>query len=81
MSRAYGAVLSTLAVAILALRGILAGEDANLVLQQCLAGMIVFLGVGFVLGFLAESVLRQSAERRFRDAVTRYLEQRGENQK
>ncbi len=74
MSRAYGAVLSTLAVAIITLRGLVAGEEAVVVLQECLTGMLMFFAIGFVLGYLAESVLRQSAERLFREAVTRYLD-------
>jgi NhaP-type Na+/H+ or K+/H+ antiporter len=81
MSNAYGAVLSTLAVAILTLRGVLAGDEAVIVLQECLSGMLVFYGIGFLLGFLAESVLRQSAERRFREAVTRYLDEKQARQK
>ena len=81
MSKAYGAVLSTLAVAVLTLRGVLAGNAAVIILQECLTGMLTFFGIGFVLGYLAESVLRQSAERRFREAVDRYLDQKQSKQK
>jgi RNA polymerase sigma factor (sigma-70 family) len=40
MSNAYGAVLSTLAVAILTLRGVMAGKEAVIVLQECLTGIL-----------------------------------------
>ena len=56
------------------LRGAIMGEFASSVAQEAIIALVVFSGVGFVAGWIADYLIRDSVERKFRARVEWYRE-------
>ena len=54
------------------LRGAILGEFASSVAQEAIMALVVFSGIGFVAGWIADYLIRDSLERKFRDRVEWY---------
>lgn len=59
-------------MALVALRGAVRGELAGRVAMEAIVALLVFAGVGFVAGWIAEYLVRDSLERMFRARVDWY---------
>lgn len=74
MARSYAVSLGALALGMIALRGATGGELASEVLTKGLLGMIVFSGVGYVIGAIADSLVCQTVEQRFRQRLAEVID-------
>jgi hypothetical protein len=69
MARAYSAVLAAVALSLAITRGLVLGMQPNEILTQCLGFFFVFGLVGFFIGTVAEKIVCESLENRFRGEV------------
>jgi hypothetical protein len=69
MARAYSGVLAAVALSLAITRGLVLGMSANEVLIQCLWFFFVFALVGYFIGTVAEKIVRESVESRFREEI------------
>lgn len=72
MARAYAGILGAIALTMVVLRGVLAGELITSVVMQGLFFQAVFSAIGLAIGWSTDLVLRQSLEFRFRQEVEQY---------
>ncbi len=54
------------------LRGAIMGEFASSAAQEAIVALVVFSGIGLVAGWIADYLIRDSLERKFRDRVEWY---------
>ena len=54
------------------LRGAILGEFASSVAQEAIIALVVFSGIGFVAGWIADYLIRDSLERKYRARVEWY---------
>lgn len=59
-------------MALVALRGAVRGELAGQVAAEAIVAMVLFLGIGYVAGWIAEYLIRDSVEQMFRARVDWY---------
>ncbi|MGB7325554.1 MAG: hypothetical protein WBD31_11840 [Rubripirellula sp.] len=74
MSRSFAVSLGTLAMALVVLRGAIGGELAGRVACESIVALIIFAGVGYVAGWIADYLVRDALERNFRARVDWYRE-------
>ena len=75
MTRSYAASLGALAMALVVIRGAIRGELADAVAAEAIVAMLVFAMVGGVAGWIADYLVRDSMETRFRKRVEWYREE------
>jgi hypothetical protein len=61
-------------MAMVGLRGAIMGEFASSVAQEAIVALVVFSGVGLVAGWIADYLIRDSLESKFRARVEWYRE-------
>ena len=61
-------------MSLVVLRGAINGEMAGYVAIEALAAMLIFMGIGWVAGWITDYLVRDSLERNFRARVQRYRE-------
>lgn len=66
MARAYSGVLACVALSLAITRGLVLRMTPNEILAQCIGFFILFAVIGYVIGFIAEKVVRESVESQFR---------------
>jgi hypothetical protein len=66
MARAYAGVLAAVAISLAITRGLVLGMLPQEILVQCLWFFFVFAIIGFAIGAIAEKVVTESLESRFR---------------
>ncbi len=71
MARAYSAVLGSIALIIVILRGLLASVWPDEILSGALAAFAAFAVVGYCIGYFAERTVCDSVEFRFRKEMAR----------
>jgi hypothetical protein len=69
MARAYSAILAAVALSLAITRGLVLGMQPNEILMQCLGFFFVFGLVGFFIGTVAEKIVCDSLESKFRGEV------------
>jgi hypothetical protein len=69
MGRTYAGSLGLLAFALMAVRGILQAAGAEQTLLAASAALFVFAALGYVLGNLAEHLVRESVRHQFQAAM------------
>lgn len=69
MARAYSAVLAAVALSLAITRGLVLQMPANEILAQCLGFFFAFALVGYFIGTVAEKIVCESLENRFRHDV------------
>ena len=72
MPRSFAATLSALAMALVAMRGAIGGEPVASVTAEAIVAMFVFAGIGYVAGWIADYLVRESLERKFRERIDWY---------
>jgi len=72
MARAYSGVLACVAVSLAITRGLVLGMAPNEILVQSLGFFFVFAFIGFSIGAVAEKVVTESLESRFRDDMSSF---------
>ncbi|MDZ4851795.1 MAG: hypothetical protein SGI77_21105 [Pirellulaceae bacterium] len=72
MVRAYAARLGCIAFAFVLMRNILSGGHIEQALMSSLGFLLIFSVVGFVIGSVVETMIRQSVEANFRHTVEKY---------
>lgn len=70
MARAYSGVLAAVALSLAITRGLVLGMMPNEILTQSLLFFFVFGFIGFCIGSIAEKVVSESVETRFRDEIS-----------
>ena len=70
MVRAYAGVLSAVAISLAITRGLVQGMTTNEILVQSLWFFIVFAFIGYAIGYIAEKVVTESVESRFRNKMS-----------
>ena len=74
MARPYAVSLGAIALGIIAVRGAISGDLASSALVQGLIGMVVFGGIGYFIGAIADYLVRQAVELRFRERVAEVMD-------
>jgi hypothetical protein len=69
MGRAYAGRLGLVAFALMAIRGVLAAASAQQTLLAASAALFAFAALGYVLGNLAEHLVRESVRNQFQAAM------------
>ena len=59
-------------MAIVVMRGAIGGEPIAAVTAEAIVAMVVFAGVGYVAGWIADHLVRESLERKFRERIDWY---------
>lgn len=72
MPRSLAASLSALAMAIVVLRGAAGGEPIEVVTTEAIVAMLIFAVVGYVAGWIADYLVRDSLEQNFRARIDWY---------
>ena len=72
MIRRISVSLGALAMGLVVIRGAINGELAGNVAIEAIAAMIVFMGIGWVAGWISDYLVRDSLERNFRARVQWY---------
>lgn len=70
MARAYAGVLAAVAISLAITRGLVLGMAPNEILVQSFWFFLVFAFIGFFIGFIAEKVVTESIETRFRSKMS-----------
>lgn len=81
MARAYSAILATVALSLAITRGLVLGKMHNEILVQCLWFFVGFAFIGYVIGYIAEKVVTESLESRFRSKMSALHAQASQQQK
>ncbi len=71
MARGYAACLGAIALLVSILRNVLDGQTSPEAISQTLVLTVVFVAIGFVVGAIADGLIRQSVESNFRRAVAK----------
>lgn len=74
MARLYAVSLGALALGLIALRGAISGDHVPHVVSQGLVSMVVFCGVGYVIGAIADQMVCQTVEVRFRQRLSEVIQ-------
>lgn len=69
MAHSYAVCLGLIAFVTCIIRGLMTGEASEAVLLRAVTMMLAFAPLGFVLGWVTETLVRQSVEANFRRAV------------
>ena len=72
MIRGISVSLGALAMGLVVTRGAINGELAENVAIEAIAALIVFMGIGWVAGWISDYLVRDSLERNFRARVQWY---------
>ncbi|MDA9934189.1 complement resistance protein TraT [Rubripirellula sp.] len=75
MFRSFAASLGALAMGLVALRGAILGEPTGSVALEAITAMAVFAIVGGLVGWIADTLVRDAVERAFRKRVEWYREE------
>ncbi|QDV67269.1 hypothetical protein Poly24_09620 [Rosistilla carotiformis] len=74
MARSYAVSLGAIALGLIALRGAINSNDLSSVVTLGLIGMVVACGVGYIIGAIADQVICQTVEARFRQRLAEVIE-------
>lgn len=74
MFRNFAASLGALAMGLVALRGAILGEHAESVALEAIKAMAVFTVIGGLVGWVADTLVRDAVEQAFRKRVEWYRE-------
>lgn len=69
MAKAYSGVLAVVALSLAITRGLVLGLLADEILVQCLGFLLLFAFIGYAIGYMADSVVQNSVETRFREEM------------
>ena len=72
MTRTYAVALGSLAMGLVAFRGVVRGEPAAAVIAEAILALVTFALVGGVAGRIADYLIRDALERWFRKRVDWY---------
>ncbi|MEZ6089396.1 MAG: hypothetical protein R3C05_15475 [Pirellulaceae bacterium] len=75
MARSYAVSLGALALCLIALRGAIIGDDVASVVQHGLLWMIGAIGAGYLIGAIADQLVCETVEIRFRQRVSEVIDQ------
>lgn len=75
MARSYAVSLGALALSLIALRGAIIGDELSSVVEQGLVSMIVAIGVGYIIGAIADQLVCETVEIRFRQRLSEVIDQ------
>jgi len=70
--RSYAVSLGALAMGLVVFRGVILGEFAANVAKEAILALLVFSGVGAVAGWIADYLVRDATERKFRTRLEWY---------
>lgn len=70
MGRAYAGVLGPLAFATITLRGVLHHAGGLSTIKLATVSLVLFTAIGYVIGAIAESTVRESVLSQFQDGLT-----------
>lgn len=76
VARGYAACLGSIAFLVCLMRGLIALQSPLDILPSAIALAAVFTMIGWVIGALADHLIRQSLETKFRQSVQQYQDQR-----
>ena len=79
MARGYAACLGAIALAISVLHAATSGDWSADSLASAAVLALVFAGIGYCIGLVADSLIRQAVEADFRHAVERYKREGGKS--
>lgn len=74
MARSYAVSLGAMALGLIALRGAITSNDLSSVITMGLIGMVAASGVGYIIGAIADQVICQTVEARFRQRLAEVIE-------
>jgi response regulator of citrate/malate metabolism len=74
VARGYAACLGSIALVVYLLRGLIDSRSPMDVLPTALAMTLAFTAVGWIVGAIADYVIRHSLESKFRQTVQQYQE-------
>ena len=67
----YGAYLAVLVMIVAILLGLLGGTEPDQILQKAFFIMILFFGIGFIIGWIVDNCVRESAREMVLEVVRR----------
>jgi hypothetical protein len=69
MGRAYAGILGPLALALIVLRGLKEQAGVETTLAAALGGLVLFAGLGYLVGWLAEHLVEEAVRTQFTAAM------------
>jgi ACR3 family arsenite efflux pump ArsB len=75
MVRLTGACAGMLAFSVAIIRGLSVGNSAEIILQRAIVALIVFCGIGLILGWMARHIIVEYALNREKEIMARFQEQ------
>ncbi len=75
MNRSYALSLGAVAMAVVTLRGIVRGEVVSEVVIESIVVLVVFALLGWMIGEIADHLVRTDVEARYRSRVASFLKE------